>query len=143
MILGLIFLCQPWVEVLHRYGLTIILHRSGRLHRSPRMSRRSLRPTTRKRTNSSDGPHRAEKLQKFFGSVQVLKDVNLTIEDGEFVVMLGQSGCGKTTTLRAIAGLETVTSGTISIDGREVQDLQARPTATSPSSSSPSRSTRT
>ncbi len=51
--------------------------------------------------------------------------MNLTIEDGEFVVMLGQSGCGKTTTLRAIAGLETVSSGTISIDGREVQDLRA------------------
>jgi multiple sugar transport system ATP-binding protein len=64
-------------------------------------------------------------IQKFFGAVQVLKDVNLTIEDGEFVVMLGQSGCGKTTTLRAIAGLETVSSGTISIDGREVQDLRA------------------
>lgn len=64
-------------------------------------------------------------IQKFFGAVQVLQDVNLTIEDGEFVVMLGQSGCGKTTTLRAIAGLETVTSGTISIDGREVQDLRA------------------
>ena len=64
-------------------------------------------------------------IQKFFGAVQVLKDVNLTIEDGEFVVMLGQSGCGKTTTLRAIAGLETISSGTISIDGREVQDLRA------------------
>ncbi len=64
-------------------------------------------------------------IQKFFGAVQVLKDVNLTIEDGEFVVMLGQSGCGKTTTLRAIAGLETVSSGTISIDGKEVQDLRA------------------
>jgi len=64
-------------------------------------------------------------IQKFFGAVQVLKDVNLTIEDGEFVVMLGQSGCGKTTTLRAIAGLETVSSGTISIDGRDVQGLRA------------------
>ncbi|MCX2720869.1 ABC transporter ATP-binding protein [Roseibium salinum] len=64
-------------------------------------------------------------VQKFFGPVQVLKDVNLVIEDGEFVVMLGQSGCGKTTTLRAIAGLETVSSGTITIDGREVQDLKA------------------
>ncbi|MEO8242988.1 MAG: ABC transporter ATP-binding protein [bacterium] len=64
-------------------------------------------------------------VQKFFGAVQVLKDVNLTIEDGEFVVMLGQSGCGKTTTLRAIAGLETVSSGTITIEGREVQNLRA------------------
>ncbi len=64
-------------------------------------------------------------IQKFFGPVQVLKNVNLVIEDGEFVVMLGQSGCGKTTTLRAIAGLETVTTGTITIDGKEVQDLKA------------------
>jgi multiple sugar transport system ATP-binding protein len=64
-------------------------------------------------------------IQKFFGAVQVLKDVNLVIEDGEFVVMLGQSGCGKTTTLRAIAGLETVTSGTITIDGTEVQAKKA------------------
>jgi ABC-type sugar transport system ATPase subunit len=50
-------------------------------------------------------------IQKFFGAVQVIKDVNLTIEDNEFVVMLGQSGCGKTTTLRAIAGLETIDEG--------------------------------
>ena len=66
-----------------------------------------------------------QNVQKFFGAVQVLRDINLEIEDGEFVVMLGQSGCGKTTTLRAIAGLETVSSGTITIDGREVQDLKA------------------
>lgn len=64
-------------------------------------------------------------VQKFFGPVQVIKDMNLTIADGEFVVMLGQSGCGKTTTLRAIAGLETVTSGQILIDGKEVQDNKA------------------
>jgi multiple sugar transport system ATP-binding protein len=64
-------------------------------------------------------------VEKFFGVMQVLKNVDLVIEDGEFVVMLGQSGCGKTTTLRAIAGLETVSSGTITIDGREVQGLKA------------------
>lgn len=64
-------------------------------------------------------------VQKFFGALQVIKDMNLTIEDGEFVVMLGQSGCGKTTTLRAIAGLETVTSGEILIDGKAVQDEKA------------------
>lgn len=64
-------------------------------------------------------------VQKFFGQNQVLKDLNLTIEDGEFVVMLGQSGGGKTTALRAIAGLETVTSGKILIDGIEVQDRKA------------------
>jgi multiple sugar transport system ATP-binding protein len=64
-------------------------------------------------------------VQKFFGQHQVLKDLNLTIKDGEFVVMLGQSGGGKTTALRAIAGLETVTSGKILIDGTEVQERKA------------------
>jgi len=66
-----------------------------------------------------------QSVQKFFGQLQVLKDLNLTIEDGEFVVMLGQSGGGKTTALRAIAGLETVTSGKILINGTEVQDRKA------------------
>jgi len=47
-------------------------------------------------------------VQKWFGAVQVIKDLNLTIADNEFIVLLGQSGCGKTTTLRAVAGLETV-----------------------------------
>ncbi len=64
-------------------------------------------------------------VQKFFGANQVLKDFHLTIEDGEFVVMLGQSGGGKTTALRAIAGLETITEGKILIDGKEVQDKKA------------------
>ena len=45
-------------------------------------------------------------VEKYFGAVQVIKDLNLTIDDNEFVVLLGPSGCGKTTTLRAIAGLE-------------------------------------
>lgn len=66
-----------------------------------------------------------QNVQKFFGPNQVLKDLNLTINDGEFVVMLGQSGGGKTTALRAIAGLETVTSGKILINGTEVQDRKA------------------
>ncbi len=64
-------------------------------------------------------------VQKFFGPTQVIKDMNLTISDGEFLVMLGQSGCGKTTTLRAIAGLESVTSGEVLIDGEPVQDKKA------------------
>jgi multiple sugar transport system ATP-binding protein len=63
-------------------------------------------------------------VQKWFGAVQVIKDMNLTIEDGEFIVMLGQSGCGKTTTLRAIAGLETIDEGDILIDGKPVQHLK-------------------
>ena len=66
-----------------------------------------------------------DNVQKFFGAVQVIRDMNLTIADREFVVLLGPSGCGKTTTLRAIAGLEDITSGEIRIDGRPVQDLEA------------------
>ena len=64
-------------------------------------------------------------VQKYFGAVQVIKDLNLTIADNEFVVLLGPSGCGKTTTLRAIAGLETIDDGDILIDGKPVQDLKA------------------
>ncbi|MER8848469.1 MULTISPECIES: ABC transporter ATP-binding protein [Mesorhizobium] len=64
-------------------------------------------------------------VQKFFGAVQVIKDLNLKIADNEFIVLLGQSGCGKTTTLRAIAGLETIDEGDILIDGKPVQHLKA------------------
>jgi multiple sugar transport system ATP-binding protein len=63
-------------------------------------------------------------VQKWFGEVQVIKDMNLVIEDNEFIVMLGQSGCGKTTTLRAVAGLETIDEGEILIDGKVVQHLK-------------------
>jgi multiple sugar transport system ATP-binding protein len=62
---------------------------------------------------------------KSFGSTVVVDDLNLTIEDGEFVVLLGPSGCGKTTTLRMLAGLEEVTSGDILIGEERVND---RPT---------------
>ncbi|MFN9976184.1 MAG: ABC transporter ATP-binding protein, partial [Phycisphaerae bacterium] len=54
---------------------------------------------------------------------QAVKDFNLDIKDGEFVVFVGPSGCGKSTTLRMIAGLEDVTSGSISIGGRVVNDV--------------------
>jgi multiple sugar transport system ATP-binding protein len=63
-------------------------------------------------------------VQKWFGNFQVIKDLNLTIAGNEFIVMLGQSGCGKTTTLRAIAGLETIDEGDILIDGKPVQHLK-------------------
>ncbi len=64
-------------------------------------------------------------VQKFFGDVQVIKDLNLKVADNEFIVLLGQSGCGKTTTLRAIAGLETIDDGDILIDGKPVQTMKA------------------
>ena len=63
-------------------------------------------------------------VQKWFGSLQVIKDMNLEIAANEFIVMLGQSGCGKTTTLRAVAGLETIDEGDILIDGKPVQHLK-------------------
>ncbi|MCF1481332.1 MULTISPECIES: ABC transporter ATP-binding protein [Rhizobium/Agrobacterium group] len=62
-------------------------------------------------------------LNKSYGAVKVLHDIDLTIEDGEFVVFVGPSGCGKSTLLRIIAGLEDVTTGAINIDGRDVSQL--------------------
>src|ERR687895_1275512 len=62
-------------------------------------------------------------LNKKFEDTHAVKDVNLEIRDREFVVLVGPSGCGKTTTLRMVAGLEDITSGEISIDGRVVNDL--------------------
>ena len=63
------------------------------------------------------------KVRKAFGEVEVIPPLDLTIEDGEFVVFVGPSGCGKSTLLRLIAGLEDVTEGTISIDGQEATEL--------------------
>src|SRR5438132_1184899 len=62
-------------------------------------------------------------LNKSFDRTHAVKDVNLEIHDHEFVVLVGPSGCGKTTTLRMVAGLEDITSGEISIDGKVVNDL--------------------
>ena len=63
---------------------------------------------------------RIEGLNKFYGDTQALFDVNLAIEDGEFVVFVGPSGCGKSTLLRTLAGLEGAGSGKVLIDGRDV-----------------------
>ncbi|WP_435159188.1 ABC transporter ATP-binding protein [Haladaptatus sp. DFWS20] len=60
------------------------------------------------------------------GMLTAVDDVNLTVEDGEFLVLVGPSGCGKTTTLRCVAGLEEVTSGHILFDDEDVTDLRAR-----------------
>jgi ABC-type Fe3+/spermidine/putrescine transport system ATPase subunit len=49
-----------------------------------------------------------QNVTRLFGNTKVVDDLSLTIDDGEFVVLLGPSGCGKTTTLRMLAGLETV-----------------------------------
>ncbi len=62
-------------------------------------------------------------VKKSFGGVSIIQGIDLRIADGEFVVFVGPSGCGKSTLLRLIAGLEDVTSGNISIDGRDATDL--------------------
>ena len=62
-------------------------------------------------------------VKKSFGSVDVIKGVDLDIKSGEFVVFVGPSGCGKSTLLRLVAGLEDISAGTLKIDGAVVNDL--------------------
>ncbi len=66
---------------------------------------------------------RITNLHKRYGNVEVLKDINLDIKSGEFIVFVGPSGCGKSTLLRTISGLETISSGTLEIGGRVVNDI--------------------
>lgn len=63
-------------------------------------------------------------LNKKFGEQKILKGVSIDIYKGEFITLLGPSGCGKTTTLRAIAGLENIDSGSILLNGQEVSTLE-------------------
>ena len=66
------------------------------------------------------------KVMKRYGDVLAVQDFNLTTTEGEFVVLVGPSGCGKTTTMRMIAGLETVTGGEIKIGGKNVVGMIPR-----------------
>jgi multiple sugar transport system ATP-binding protein len=63
-------------------------------------------------------------LRKEYGDLVALDDLNLDVGDGEFFVLLGPSGAGKTTTLKCIAGLETPTTGRVEIDGRDMTDVE-------------------
>jgi multiple sugar transport system ATP-binding protein len=65
------------------------------------------------------------KARKSFGTVEIIKGVDLEIADGEFCVFVGPSGCGKSTLLRMIAGLEEFTSGSLSIGGKEMADVES------------------
>ena len=64
-----------------------------------------------------------DKVVKRYGDFTAVKDLDLAIQDGEFMVLVGPSGCGKTTSLRMIAGLESITSGTLRIGDRVVNDV--------------------
>lgn len=65
-------------------------------------------------------------IDKQFGSVEVLRDINLEFDDGEFIVLVGPSGCGKSTLLRMIAGLEPISAGELLIDGKRMNELPPR-----------------
>ena len=62
-------------------------------------------------------------VEKAYGEVKVLKNINLDIKTGELIVFVGPSGCGKSTLLRMIAGLEKITGGDFSIDGVRMNDV--------------------
>jgi multiple sugar transport system ATP-binding protein len=83
-------------------------------------------------------------LRKSYGALEILKDINLEIEQGGFLVLVGPSGCGKSTLLNTIAGLEPITSGDDRAStGATVAGLPPSRSATSPWCSSPTRSIRT
>lgn len=65
-----------------------------------------------------------DRLKKSFGDTEVIHGVDIDIQDGEFIVIVGPSGCGKSTLLRMVAGLETVTSGEVQINGVNVNNAE-------------------
>lgn len=67
-----------------------------------------------------------EQISKRYGSIATVHGIDLTIEDGEFVVLVGPSGCGKSTTLRMIAGLEAISGGTLRIGGEIVNNHEPK-----------------
>ncbi len=76
------------------------------------------------KNKSSPTPgEKTDAAQERAGSINVLRRINLTIADGEFMVLVGPSGCGKSTLLRLIAGLEMMTGGNIWIRDRLINDL--------------------
>lgn len=67
-----------------------------------------------------------DNVKKSFGNTEILKGINIDIADGEFLILVGPSGCGKSTLMNIIAGLETVTSGSLELNGREVTETSPK-----------------
>ena len=67
-----------------------------------------------------------QNINKKFGSLHVLKGIDLEVEKGELLTLLGPSGCGKSTLLRCLAGLEEVQEGKIFLEGKDITDMDAR-----------------
>src|SRR5262250_975748 len=67
-----------------------------------------------------------QNIEKAFGSTKVIHGIGFDIKDGEFMVLVGPSGCGKSTLLRMLAGLEEISSGTIAIYGKVVNDMESK-----------------
>lgn len=65
-------------------------------------------------------------VHKSYGTTEILKGINIEVEDGEFLILVGPSGCGKSTLLAMIAGLDDITSGEVFIGGRKVNDLSPK-----------------
>lgn len=65
-----------------------------------------------------------EGVNKIYGKNHVVRDLNLTVEEGEFLTLLGSSGCGKTTTLRMIAGFEEPSTGSIKVEGESIEEKE-------------------
>jgi putative spermidine/putrescine transport system ATP-binding protein len=83
-------------------------------------------PTTAKDDRSSGGQVELLELRRTFGPTHALDGLSLTVAPGEMVALLGPSGCGKTTALRVLAGFETVDSGQVRLDGREIGHIPAQ-----------------
>jgi multiple sugar transport system ATP-binding protein len=84
-----------------------------------------------------------DKISKRYGAVQIIDGLNLAVRDGEFLVLVGPSDCGKSTALRMIAGLEEISGGIVSIDERVVNTVDPKDRDIAMVFQSPTRSIRT